>query len=114
VYPNFSSERTKIMFDIQQLDRSTANLSVDKQVWKSLVGVAPGGAGIRPVDNNETDSAAVKKMLLTTLTFPEANYREEMATIRIKLSSRVTAPESRNGYNNRMLLDYIVLEPVKN
>jgi hypothetical protein len=113
VYPNFSSERTKIMYDIQQLDRSTAEQPADRQVWNSLVGVPPGNPGLRPADN-ETDSAAVKKMFLTTIAFPEANYREETATIRIKLSSRISSVESRNGYNNRMLLDYIILDPVKN
>ncbi|MDR2621505.1 MAG: fasciclin domain-containing protein [Dysgonamonadaceae bacterium] len=111
--PNFSSERTKIRYDIQQLDRSTIDQPVDRQTWKSLVGVAPGAAGNAPADN-ETDSASVKKMLLTKITFPEANYGEETTTIRIKLSSRLTATEARNGYNNRMLLDYIILEPVKN
>ncbi|MDR1122109.1 MAG: fasciclin domain-containing protein [Dysgonamonadaceae bacterium] len=113
LYKNFSSERTKIMYDIQQIDRSTIDQAADQQVWKSLVGVTPGGTGKRP-DDNETDSAVVKKMLLTTIAFPEANYREEKATIRIKLSSRISAAESRNGYNNRMLLDCIILEPVKN
>ncbi|MDR1632630.1 MAG: fasciclin domain-containing protein [Dysgonamonadaceae bacterium] len=113
MYPNFSSERTKIRFDIQQLSRATIDLPVDKQEWKSLVG-ATSQSGITPVGNNETDSVAVKKMLLTNITFPEANYREETTTIRIKLLSRITSAEARNGYNNRMLLDYIILEPVKN
>ncbi|MDR1121444.1 MAG: fasciclin domain-containing protein [Dysgonamonadaceae bacterium] len=110
-YPNFASERTKIRFDIQQLDRSTADRPIDRQVWKSLIGIAPGGSGALPPDN-ETDSAAVKKMFLTNITFPEANYREETATIRIKLISRLTTAEVRAGYNNRMLLDYLLLEPV--
>jgi hypothetical protein len=113
LYPNLTTERTKIMYDIQQLDRSTVDLPADRQVWTSLVGVTPGSAGKRPSDN-ETDSAAVKKMFLTSIAFPEANFREKTTTIRIKLSSRITAAESRNGYNNRMLLDYIILEPVKN
>jgi hypothetical protein len=113
VYPNFTSERTKIRYDIQQLDRSTTNNSADDQVWNSLIGVAKGGLGKVPDENNETDSINVKKMLLTTLSFPEANYGETVTTIRIKLLSRITAAESRNGYNNRMLLDYILLEPVR-
>lgn len=110
-YPNFSAERTKIRFDIQQLDRSTIDQPVDKQVWKSLIGVAPGGSGVTPPDN-ETDSATVKKIFLTNITFPEANYKEETATIRIKLISRLTTADVRAGYNNRMLLDYLLLEPV--
>jgi hypothetical protein len=113
LYPNFSSERTKILYDIQHLDRSTANLPTDRQVWNSLVGVTPGTTGKTPADN-ETDSATVKKMLLTTIAFPEANYREETATIRIKISSRISSTDTKKGYNNRMLLDYIILEPVKN
>jgi hypothetical protein len=113
LYPNFSSERTRIFFDIQQMDRSTADLPADRQVWNSLVEVTPGTVGKRPTDN-ETDSATVKKMFLTTIAFPEANYREETTTIRIKINSRITSTEARNGYNNRMLLDYIILEPVKN
>jgi uncharacterized surface protein with fasciclin (FAS1) repeats len=111
LYPNFPAERTKVRFDIQQLDRSTVDLPVDKQEWNSLVGVAKGGLGKVPADN-ETDSATVKKMFLTSITFPEANYREEITTIRLKLLSRITSADSRNGYNNRMLLDYIILEPV--
>jgi hypothetical protein len=113
IYPNFSSERTKIRFDIQQLSRATIDLPAEQQEWKSLVGAASQN-GILPVGNNETDSAAVKKILLTKITFPEANYMEETTTIRIKLLSRLTSTEARNGYNNRMLLDYIILEPVKN
>jgi uncharacterized surface protein with fasciclin (FAS1) repeats len=113
LYPNFSSERTKIRFDIQQLDRSTAGLPFEEQLWSSLVDVVPGSSGKRP-DDNETDSMAVKKMFLTNIEFPEANYREETATIRIKISASISSADSRNGYRNRMLLDYIVLEPVKN
>jgi hypothetical protein len=113
MYPNFSSERTKILYDIQQLDRSTVDLPVDRQVWNSLVNVAPGNEKA-PAGNNETDSASVKKMLLTSIDFPEANYREETTTIRIKITSRITTADTRNGYNNRMLLDCIILEPVKN
>jgi hypothetical protein len=116
LYPSFTSERTKIRYDIQQLDRTTAGKTVDDQVWNSLVGVQKGGNGLVPDDpaGNETDSIAVKKMLLTTIDFPEANYGEDVTTIRLKLIARITAAESRNGYNNRMLLDGIILEPVKN
>jgi hypothetical protein len=116
IYPNFSSERTKILYDIQQADRSTLDRPIDRQVWTSLIGLPAGSNGKRPDDvSNETDSATVKKMLLTTITFPEANYNEELRTIRLKLSSRITSADARNGgYNNRMLLDYIILEPVNN
>ncbi|GHT64284.1 hypothetical protein AGMMS50239_21720 [Bacteroidia bacterium] len=113
IYPNIIDERTKVRYDIQYLDRTTENLVADKQVWNSLVGVTKGSVGKLPDDaSNETNPTSVRKMLLTTITFPEANYREQVTTIRIKLLSRITAAEARNGYNNRMLVDYILLEPV--
>lgn len=117
--PNLSKERTKILYDIQQLDRTTVEKPVTEQVWRTLVGASNSGKVPVNPDNpndrlyNETDSVAVKKMLLTRISFPEANYNEKVTTIRVKLISRISAADARNDYNNRMLLDYIILEPVR-
>jgi hypothetical protein len=115
-----TGERTRIRYDIQQLDRATMTEPADRQVWKTLIaanvnGAAPDDTASSTANKGVTDSIAVKKMLLrANFTLPEANYNEKTTTIRIKLISlAVTSSADRNGgFNNRMLLDKIVFEPV--
>ncbi|GHV10214.1 hypothetical protein FACS1894162_3180 [Bacteroidia bacterium] len=103
-------ERTRILYAIQQLDRSTATKPADQQIWNTLETDDDGNT-----IGQATDSAAVKKILLKqNFTLPEANFNEKTTTIRIKL---ISAAVTRNadltaGFNNRMLLDKIIFEPV--
>jgi hypothetical protein len=119
LYPEQTKERAKINFDIQQLDRSTVDRIPEKRDWKSLIQNNPTSAfktyGTAAPGDNTTDSVTVKKIFLAKIDFSEANINEKVNTIRVKLATRASATDiSRNDFRNRMLVDYILLEPVHN
>ncbi|MDR1737496.1 MAG: fasciclin domain-containing protein [Candidatus Symbiothrix sp.] len=115
---NVKSERTIIRYDIQQLDRSTKYAKYDDKVWTSLIGSGKDGKTTAAQDKEGTEGAASdsivpKRILLAeNFTFPEANYGEDVNTVRVKIVAYISNSQARQGYNNRMLIDCIELEPV--
>ncbi|MDR1119830.1 MAG: fasciclin domain-containing protein [Dysgonamonadaceae bacterium] len=111
IYPGNRTERTRIRYDIQQVDRTSLQPDKTRWKWSSLIG-APA-TGIAPAENT-TDTVQITKMLLReNFTFPYANVKEEYNTIQLKIYSRVTTAETREGYRNNMAIDYLLLEPVR-
>jgi hypothetical protein len=111
IYPGNRTERTRIRYDIQQVDRTSLQPDRTRWKWSSLIG-APA-TGIAPVENT-TDTVQITKMLLReNFTFPYANVKEEYNTIQLKIYCRVTTAETREGYRNNMAIDYLLLEPVR-
>jgi hypothetical protein len=115
IYPGNVTERTKIRYDIQQLDRTSLQVDKTKWKWSSLIG-APA-TGVAPAEN-VTDPLVVTKMLLReNFSFPYANHNElylnsQLNTIQLKIYCRVSSTETREGYRNNMAIDYLLLEPV--
>lgn len=116
-YPSDTLGQARIQYQVQQLDRSTIEKQPDDQVWTHILSGGDPGSDKEFISPPEplTDVKNVTKMLLAeNFKFPLANIGELQSTIRIAITNHRLRNDSRQNFQYRMFIDYILLEPVKN
>jgi uncharacterized surface protein with fasciclin (FAS1) repeats len=116
-YPTDTLGQARIQYQVQQLDRSTIEKQPDQQIWKHILSGGESGSDkeYKSPPQALTDVKNVTKMLLVeNFKFPLANIGELQSTIRIAITNHRLRSDSKQNFQYRMFIDYILLEPVKN
>ncbi|MDR0428058.1 MAG: fasciclin domain-containing protein [Dysgonamonadaceae bacterium] len=97
---------TKVRFSVQQLNRETNR-------WQIIKSGGGTGSEITPSPNEVSATKVTKMLVAEKFKFPYMSINEEPFPLKIRVATTITSPREINQFSNRMGIDYILLEPVK-
>lgn len=109
-----SPKMTKVQFQVLQLNRETGEYESIKSGGEVSKGyyIKDEATGLA---SNIVDKENITNMLVyEKFKFPFAFIEEERIPLKLRVETAVTRPPDLSQYANRMSIDYILLEPVRN